>query len=357
MVHRIAALKRGAFDKAHFDGFAVFNPTNLLYFIGIQGAASLLVCKDNENTVYSYGVNYEQVKAEAKGFTVELIKREDNLMKKIFENAQEHKIKNLAFDAMSIESWRSLARLARGRMKAKLKGELVSRLRAKKDEEEIQLVRRAAEITSEGMKTAYEVFTPGMKEYEVAAEIEYAMRRQGSNGTAFETAVTSGPRSAFPHGGCSERTIHQGDLVVIDFGAVYKFYRSDMTRTLVAGKPSQKQLKLHALVRHAQEEAFKTMKPNAKTKDIDAAARRLIEDAGYGLLFVHGLGHGVGLDIHESPTLSVSSKEKLAVGNVVTNEPAIYLPGYGGVRIEDTVLVVRDGAERLTKGSFALGLE
>jgi Xaa-Pro dipeptidase len=196
-----------------------------------------------------------------------------------------------------------------------------------------------------------------MKEYEVAAEIEYAMRKRGSYGTAFETIVASGPRSAFPHGGCSDREIRAGDLVVVDVGATYKFYRSDMTRTLVAGKPSEKQKKLYEIVKAAQEKAFEIIKPNVKARDVDAATRKIIEDAGYGEYFVHGLGHGVGLEVHEPPTLNPSSKEALVMGNVVTDEPGIYLVGYGGVRIEDTVLVRKNDAEKLTKGLYGLGSE
>jgi Xaa-Pro dipeptidase len=143
--------------------------------------------------------------------------------------------------------------------------------------------------------------------------------------------------------------------VVVDVGATYKFYRSDMTRTLVAGKPSEKQKKLYQIVKAAQKKAFEALKPNVKAKDVDAIARKIIADAGFGEFFVHGLGHGVGLEVHEPPTLSPESKDVLAVGNVVTVEPGIYLVGYGGVRIEDTVLVQRNGAEKLTNGPYFLG--
>jgi Xaa-Pro dipeptidase len=183
------------------------------------------------------------------------------------------------------------------------------------------------------------------------------MRKRGSYGTAFETIVASGPCSAFPHGGCSNREIREGDLVIVDLGATYKFYRSDMTRTLAAGKPSEKQKKLYQIVKTAQEKAFEIMKPNVKAKDVDAVARKIIEDAGYGEYFVHGIGHGVGLEVHEPPTLSPDSTETLAVGNVVTDEPGIYLVGYGGVRIEDTVLVQKNEAEKLTIGPYSLYAE
>jgi Xaa-Pro dipeptidase len=351
------ALKQIAFDEKGFDGFLIFNWANLLYFAGFPGAVSLLIPRDGESTIYAYGVNYEQAKAEGKGFRVALVKRDENLMAKIAEKVKDYKIKKLAVDALGIEGWRALAKEARGETKLKIKGSFVWELRKVKDEKEIELMRKVGELTSEGMKAAYEVLAPDMKEYEVAAEIEYAMRKRGSYGTAFETAVSSGPRSAFPHGGCSDREIREGDLVVVDFGATYKFYRSDMTRTLVVGKPSEKQKKLYQIVKVAQEKAFEAMKPNVKARDVDAAARKIIEDAGYGEYFVHGLGHGVGLEVHEPPTLNSSSKETLAVGNVVTDEPGIYLVGYGGVRIEDTVLVQKNGAEKLTNGPYSLGAE
>src|SRR4030067_817031 len=156
-------------------------------------------------------------------------------MAKIAREADDHRIRKLAVDVLGVESWRSLIREVKGKTALRVKPKFVSELRMVKDEVEIALMRRAAELTNDGMKTAYEVLSPGMKEYEVAAEIEYAMRKNGSYGTAFETAVSSGASSAFPHGGCSDRKIRDGDLVVVDFGAVYKFYRCDVTRTLFGG--------------------------------------------------------------------------------------------------------------------------
>lgn len=351
---RVQALKQTAFEQKGFDGFLITNETNMLYFTGFPGAASLLIPKNGEGTIYVYGVNYEQAKAEGKGFNVELTKRGENLMAKIAEKIKELKMKKLAFDALSIENYRALSKALKGETKLKIQAKLVWELRKKKDEEEIKLMRKAGELTSEGMKIAYEILRPGMREYEVAGEIEYAMRKKGSWGTAFETIVASGARSAFPHGGCREREIKESDLVVIDIGATYRYYRSDMTRTLVAGKPSEKQKKIYEIVKLAQEKAFQVIKPKAKAKDVDAAARKVIEDAGYGEYFVHGLGHGVGLEVHEPPALSRESKDKLTVGNIVTIEPGIYLIGYGGFRIEDTVLVKKDGAEKLTIGPYTL---
>jgi Xaa-Pro dipeptidase len=354
-LNRIDSLKQAAFKEGKFDGFLIFNSANLIYLTGFSGASALLIPKDGENTVYVYNVNYEQAKAEGKAFRVKLVKRNENLMAKIAKQMKGLKIKNLALDALSIESWHTLAKEARGETKLKAQGNIVYELRKVKDENEIELMRKAGELTSEGMRVAREVVAAGVKEYEVAAEIEYAMRKQGSYGTAFETIVASGSCSAFPHGGCSEREIRKSDLVVVDVGATYKFYHSDMTRTFVVGKPSEKQKKLYQIVKTAQDKAFEAVKSNVKAKDVDTVARKIIADAAYGEYFVHSLGHGVGLEVHEPPILSPESKEVLAAGNVVTVEPGIYLVGYGGVRIEDTVLVQRSGAEKLTKGSYFLG--
>jgi Xaa-Pro dipeptidase len=352
---KIEALKQVAFEKDKIDGLLIFDSANLTWLTGFSGATALLTPKNGENIVYVHGVNYAHAKAELSGFTVELVKRGEKLMSKIAKQASAFQLKKVAVDALNIESWRALAKSLGGEKKVATGNSFIRELRKVKDEKEIELMRKAGELTSEGMRVAYETVNAGIREYEVAAEIEYAMRKQGSSGTAFETIVASGSCSAFPHGGCSDKEIREGDLVVVDVGATYKFYRSDMTRTLVAGKPSEKQKKLCQIVKKAQEKAFEALKPNAIAKDVDAAARKIIADAGYGEHFVHNLGHGIGLEVHEPPTLSPDSKDTVAVGNVVTVEPGIYLVDYGGVRIEDTVLVQKNGAEKLTNEPYTLG--
>ena len=327
----------------------------MTYLTGFSGASALLIPKNGESVVYVYGVNYEHAKAELCEPRVELVERGEKLMDKIAKQIKTFKTEKLAVDALNIESWRDLARFLGGEKMLATDCSFIRDLRKVKDAEEIELMRKAAELTSEGMRVAYETVASGIREYEVAAEIEYAMRKQGSYGTAFETIVASGLCSAFPHGGCSDRKIREGDLVVVDVGATYKSYRSDMTRTLVAGNPSEKQEKIYQTVKTAQDKAFEALKPNVKAKEVDGVARKIIGDAGYGECFVHGLGHGVGLEVHELPTLSPESTDTLEAGNVVTVEPGIYLVGYGGVRIEDTVLVQRNGAEKLTIGSYTLG--
>lgn len=363
---RVDALRQKAFDIKGFGGFLITNEVNLYYFTGCPGLSSLLIPKTGKSTIYAYNVNYEQAKSMTKGFNVEMLERGQNLMATVTKQVKADKIRELAFDTLSFESYRELSKAVRGVAKLKGRSDLVSELRRVKDERELDLMRKAADLTSLGMKVAYDVIRPGLKEYEVAAEIEYAMRRKGSWGTAFETIVASGARSAFPHGGgggtqlgggCTDREIRKGDLIVVDMGATYQQYRSDITRTLVAGKPSAKQMKLHETVKVAHDKAFEAMRPSEKAKDVDAVARKAIASEGYDEYFVHGLGHGVGLEVHEGPTLSPLSKDKLAVGNVVTDEPGIYLVGFGGIRIEDTVLLKKGKAECLTSGPVGLGPE
>jgi Xaa-Pro aminopeptidase len=263
---RIEALKQKAFKEKEFDGFLILNEAHLLYFAGFPGAACLLIPRNGENMLYVYSVNYEQAKAEGKEFKVELIKGGENLMSKVAAQVKAFEIKKLAFDMLSVENYRSLVKGLRGKTRLKPQNVLVWELRKIKNSEELLLMRKAGELTCEGMKAACETLKPGIKEYEVAAEIEYAMRRKGSWGTAFETIVASGARSAFPHGGCTEREIRDGDLVIVDIGAAYQHYRSDMTRTFVAGKPSEKQKRLYEIVKKAQEKAFQAVKTQAKAK-------------------------------------------------------------------------------------------
>ncbi|MEM1540789.1 MAG: Xaa-Pro peptidase family protein [Candidatus Bathyarchaeia archaeon] len=351
---RIDDLKRKAFEEKDFDGFLITREANMLYFAGFPGAACLLFPKNGENIFYVYDVNYEQAKAEGKNFKVELVRRDENLMVKVAAQVKDLGIKKLAFDLLTYENYCSLAKFLRGKAKLKPQGRLVWELRKVKTPEELELIRRAGELTCEGMKTAYEVIRPGIREYEAAAEIEYAMRKKGSWGTAFETIVASGMRSTYPHGGCTDKIIREGELVVIDIGASYRYYRSDMTRTLVAGKQSEKQKRLYEIVKTAQQKAVQAIKAKAKAKDIDTAARKVIEEAGYGEYFVHSLGHGIGLEVHEPPLLGQHSKDRLMIGNVVTVEPGIYIVGFGGIRIEDMVLVKGRDAEKLTDGWYTL---
>ncbi len=350
-MNKIDALKKLAFTQRQKEVFLVFDNANLIYFTGFPGANGLLIPQEGESTLFVSGVNYEQAKAETKGLIIQLLKRGENLMEKIAETVKADKYQ---IDTVPIDAWRALAKAVEGENKLEAAGSLIRRLRMVKDAEEIKLIRQACKLTSIGMKVAAETIKPGKNGKEIAAEIEYAMRKNGSDGTAFETILASGASSAFPHGSCLDKPIWEGDLVMVDIGATYKFYRSDMTRTFTAGKPSEKQQKVYETVKEAQKKAVETIKPNIPAKEVDTAARELIQTAGFGEFFVHNLGHGVGIEVHEAPTLNPESKDILAAGNVVTVEPGIYLPGWGGVRVEDTGVVTEKGFEKLTTGNYII---
>jgi len=175
------------------------------------------------------------------------------------------------------------------------------------------------------------------------------MKMNGAEKPAFDTIISSGYRSALPHGVASDKRIERGDLVVIDLGALYRHYNSDITRTIVVGKPSEKQKEIYEIVLEAQKSAVEKAKPGMTAKELDSIARNIIAEYGYGDYFIHSLGHGVGLEIHEPPRISQYDETVLKEGMVITIEPGIYIPKLGGVRIEDTVVITKDGAKRLTK--------
>jgi Xaa-Pro aminopeptidase len=357
IMKRIRALKQIFLESENIDGFLVFNRANLIWLTGFSGASAMLLTNEGEPVVYVYSINYSRAESELTGVKVELVNRGENIMVEIAKQASAFGIKKLAVDTLGVESWRVLSKYLGGDKMLELDNSYIRELRKVKDEEELELMKKAGDLTSKGMQIGQEVVTAGVKEYEVAAEMEYGMRKGGASGIAFETIVASGPNSAFPHGGCSDREIRDGDLVVVDVGATYKLYHSDMSRTFAAGRASEKQKKLYQIVRRAQQIALESITPGVEARDVDAAARKKIAESGFGEFFVHGLGHGVGLEVHEPPTLGPDSKENLAVGNVVTVEPGIYIVGYGGIRIEDTVVLRKNGVEKLTNGPYDIGKE
>ena len=225
---------------------------------------------------------------------------------------------------------------------------IVERLREVKDAEELDAVRRSAaliapvyeELAAEGLE--------GRRELDVAWRVRELFHEQGAEGLSFDTIVASHERGAMPHADPSEAAIGSGTLVTIDLGCILDGYCSDCTRTFATGDPPEELLEIYDICLRAQEAAMEAVRPGAGGREVDAVARDIIADAGYGDRFGHGLGHGVGLDVHEGPRLGTRSDATLEPGMVVTVEPGIYLPGQGGVRIEDLVIVTEDGCERLT---------
>jgi Xaa-Pro aminopeptidase len=346
---RTQKLVQAAAEQNKTGPYAVFNQANITYFTSFSGATALLIPEVGEATIYVSGTNYQQAKAEVKGFNVELIKRGESALQKIAQQTQKSK---LYVDTLPIETWRALAIAVGGKEKLEPAFEIFRMLRAVKDQEEISLIRETCRMADAGIKVASEMIRPGVTQKEIAAEAEYAMRKAGSDGAAFETIVSTGECCAYPHGTNYEKTISEGDFVTVDLGAKNMFYCSDITRTFIAGKATEKQTQIYEAVQRAHQRAFDKIAAGVAAQKVDYAAWRVIDKAGYGDFFVHNLGHGVGIEVHEAPVLSPESKDILQAGMVVTDEPGIYLPGYGGVRIEDTVLVTEAGAEKLTKSSY-----
>jgi len=350
---RVEALK-GSFESEDLDGYLVSNGTNMRYLSGFLWGSRLLIPKEDKCTLYVHMVNYQAAKEYVKDMDIEPIDIGEDADKKAIEHIKRLKFRYVGFDSLDASAFLKM-REDLENSELKPLSNLVGSLRRVKDEDEVKSIRRAAHLTSLGMKRAHEVIKPGLEERELASEVEYAMRREGSDGVAFDTIVASGVYSAFPHGGRGDRRILEGDIVVIDIGAKYHDYCADLTRTLIVGGPSPKQRSIYEAVLSAQENAMKYLKAGIKASAVDGAARDSITERGYGEYFVHGLGHGVGLEIHEPPTLGPKSVEILEAGNVVTVEPGVYIPGFGGVRIEDTVLVKKDGAEKLTVAPYTWG--
>jgi len=255
----------------------------------------------------------------------------------------------VAFEAheMTVERHAELAAKAEG-VKIIPFGRKVEELRTVKDPSEIELLGTACRITCQAIADVFSLIRPGLTERQLAAALDARMAELGAARPAFDTIVASGPNGAIPHHAPGDRPMRRGDLITMDFGAQYGGYHADMTRTVALGEPAGWQREIYELVAAAQRSGLDAARPGADVGDVDAAARDLIRDAGHGDHFQHGLGHGVGLEVHESPLIGYDRAGKLASRVPVTVEPGVYLPGRGGVRIEDVLVVGADGTGLLT---------
>ena len=226
--------------------------------------------------------------------------------------------------------------------------EHIDNIRAVKDADEVVCIKKAQAIAEEAFDHILTFIKPGVTEKQIALELDFYMLSHGAEAVSFETIAVTGAKSSMPHGVPDNTVVKDGDFITLDFGAVYKGYHSDMTRTLGVGSVSEEQKEIYNIVLSAQKAALGVLKSGLSCKEADAAARDIIKNAGYGKNFGHSTGHGVGVEIHEGPALSPNSKKELCAGNVVTVEPGIYLPGKFGVRIEDMALITEDGCENLT---------
>jgi Xaa-Pro aminopeptidase len=264
--------------------------------------------------------------------------------------AQKRKLRRLGIEAahMTVASRAALCRALGGQTRLRDVGPAVEELRIVKDAGEIALIREAVNLGARLLDTALQAIRPGVAESAVAAELEYAARRAGAEAMSFETIVAAGPRSAMPHGVASAAPIPPRGFVILDFGVILHGYCSDMTRTVHVGKISAGDRRMYNAVREAQQAAVEAVRAGVACGQVDRAARNALRRAGLARHFTHSTGHGVGLEIHEPPRLGRGQAERLRPGMVVTVEPGVYLPGRGGVRIEDMLLVTGSGCEVLT---------
>lgn len=224
----------------------------------------------------------------------------------------------------------------------------VTEARLVKDAQEVEFIQKACDIASKSFEQTLSFIRPGVQESQVASELVYRMQRNGAAGASFRTIVGSGPNGAEPHYTAGPRKIRKGDLIVIDFGSLYHMYCSDVTRTVVVGKASEEQRRMYTTVARAQRAALPKLRPGVKGKAVDAAARSIIDASRYKGRFIHGLGHSVGLAVHDGGGLFTTSELVLKSNMVMTDEPGVYIPGFGGVRIEDTVLVTPKGGRYMS---------
>ncbi len=343
---------RNLLDQHQVDALLVvkaerLDSPNLRYLTGFTGTTGAVLITPREALLLVDFRYVEQARAEAPELEVVQVPRQAS--EALAEIVRGREIRRLGFepDGLTVRQHDELARLLQPAQMVPVEG--VDRLRWVKDPPEVDRIRRAAQVADAAFQHILGFLRPGVSERDVATELEFFMRRHGAEREAFSSIVASGARSSLPHGRASDKLLAAGDFVTVDFGAVVDGYHSDCTRTVVLGRATDRQREIYDLVLRAQTGALQGLRPGLTGKDADALARQIIADAGHGEHFGHGLGHGVGLAIHEGPTLSPREEAVLQAGMVVTVEPGVYLPGWGGVRIEDLVVLTPDGCEVLTR--------
>jgi Xaa-Pro aminopeptidase len=346
-------LKLRTFMNEHgLDCILVNKPENRRYFSGFSGSAGILIISNHSNKLVTDFRYIEQAATQANQFD---IMRYNVSPYEILADV----VKGLNANIIGFESdfitYNGYQELKKYLPTSELMSVQLDSLRMTKDDSEIALIKKAVEIADHAFGKIVPFIKPGMSEQEVAVELEYHMRKLGAEKPAFDTIMASGKRGALPHGRASQKIIEIGDFVTMDFGAVYQGYHSDITRTVCIGKAGEKQRNIYNIVLAAQLAGVQAVVPGKFGKEIDDVSRKIIIDAGFGDFFGHGLGHGLGLNIHEDPRLSPANIHTVLTEKmVVTVEPGIYLPDWGGVRIEDTVLVSADGCQILTASSKEL---
>lgn len=343
---RVDRLRSTLREKA-LDALLVTDPVNVTYLSGFRGDSSYLLVGTDRLWLITDSRFTEQAEAEAP--QCELVERTDGIVKETARLAEQVKLKTLGFEEQHVTcaTHRDLCQALDGLEPTGVR-DAVEKLRMTKSEDEIAHIRAAAQAADAAFQETVPQIQPGQTERDVASRLEFAMQRHGARKPSFETIVAPRARASLPHAEVTDTPIEAGAPVLIDWGVVRDKYCSDATRVVFLAPPDDQWRAVYGIVRQAQQHALDAVRAGRAVSEVDAAARDTIADAGYGDRFGHGLGHGVGLRVHEAPRLHAKSEEALEAGMVVTIEPGIYIPGWGGVRIEDLVVVRHDGAEILT---------
>ena len=327
----------------------VSKPENVRYLSGYTGDDAYLLFSGGRKFLITDPRFYLQAREDAKGF--ETIIAETSVADIVAGLLRKTKTKTLGLESAH------LSHLSYGRISSKLEGagiklfplaSAIEDLRQIKDEVEVSLIRDSVSILENAVLYFESILKPGLSENDLASKTEYFVRAASGEWVPFEIMVASGPNSAFPHAKPGDRIIRPNDMVLLDLGVSYEGYKSDLTRVFFLGKINAKHREIYSVVKEAQRRSIEAIKPGAKMSEIDGIARGFINGKGYGRMFGHSLGHGIGLEVHESPSVSSSNHAVLKPGMVFTVEPAVYVPGWGGIRIEDMVLVTTKGCEVLT---------
>ncbi|NLY19525.1 MAG: aminopeptidase P family protein [Clostridiaceae bacterium] len=339
-------------EKEELDGILLTGRSNTFYFTGFTGSTS--VCIVSREKVYLIvDFRYTSQAKEQVFDGIETIQHEKGAMDVLSRLCSEYCIFGIGIEGnnMTYSEYLKIKEKLINVKELRNIQDSLDRIRMTKDDNELQIIKGAVDIADKAFSEILPFIKPGIRESEVALELEYRMRKLGASGPSFETIIASGPRSALPHGTAGNREIKAGDAIVMDFGAIYKGYSSDMTRTVFMGEPSGKLKEIYSIVLEAQFEALAASRPGITGKELDSVSRSIINRAGYEKCFGHGLGHGVGIEIHEKPGISPKGNEILEQGMVFTVEPGIYVEGLGGVRIEDMVFLTSDGPVIPTKST------
>lgn len=347
IMDRLEQVKQLLSDK-HLDALVVLSDFNRRYLSQFTGTSGALIITPEKRILLTDFRYMDQASQQATEFNV--INQDGNLLDAIKSHLQELNVENVGFEG-NLVSYDTYLKLSKAPISLISVSGAIEEIREVKTEDEIQIIQKAAEIVDEAYDYILTVTKAGMTEHDVKAKLESKMLELGAEDTSFDTIVASGYRGAMPHGVASDKVIEDGDLITLDYGAYYKGYASDITRTFAVGELDDKLKEIHQIVLDANLKAIEAAKPGMKASELDAVARDYISEKGYGDYFGHSLGHGIGLDVHEGPALSRRSDSTLKVNQCVTIEPGIYLEGLGGVRIEDDILITENGCERFTKSS------